>query len=220
MERRILLALLALLCGCQPVSLFWPGLYHVERPPLHAPGWAGTATAVGLNLTHGPSPNTIPSTITGLQLAWGAYGSAFGRWMSLRGTGMLSLGTIGNKGYGALIAVAEPALTLPLASWLSLGLVGETAAGLEFGPYAPQINTLAFWEGAVRASFSVGVGGAVAVHFSEREHAVVDFRFLPGSFRFAYIGSPWGVHASYFLDQRFSAGVSYLLQATPERRRR
>jgi hypothetical protein len=211
-------ALSILFYGCTT----WPALYHVERPPMFVPGWAGTASSFGMNFTRGPSLNNDSTTVECLQLAYGAYGSALGRWLSIRGSGMLSIGKIGDKEYGALIAVAEPAFTIPIAKWLSLGLTGETAASLEFGPYAKKINVLVTGrEGApLRASLSVGVGAVLALHFSESSHFVTDFRVFPGSFRLAYIGFPVGLHFSVFPDKRYSFGVSYMLTMNPERKRK
>jgi hypothetical protein len=236
----LLSLLAAVFVGCAPQ--YYPAFYHHERPLLFAPDREHPAWAVGLNVTHGRSLNSLRSytmqigdstyylpvtdTVTGVSAALGYCLAAGTRWLSLRASaigyaGSMSAGPAGSEGYGGVGIVLEPAFNLPLGEWLSVSLVQELGAALEFGRYARRVNVGASRLGdGLILPLTLGIGAGATVHLGHTAHLVLDARLLPGSLRAAFLTRTWGVHASVFGGKRWSIGASYLLAEPPPRRRR
>lgn len=198
-----ILATGAWLSGCGPI--YFPALYHIERPLLFSQDQPYPAWAVGANITAGNSINTPRSRLFGVSAAAGYCIGSPSRILSLRGMALAYSGTIGGENYIGAGILGEPSVNLPLTRWLTVGLLGEIGGAVEFGEYARHFSN------SIWPTFGVGLG--LAVHPIPQSHILLDarLRLLPPSVRLAYLGSPWGFHISILRDRTGSLGISYLL---------
>ncbi len=206
------LAVVLCLSSCGPI--YFPAIYHLERPLLLPPDQPTSMGAVGITASGGQDVNIdVDMRFASLGAAAGYHLSIVPRSLSLRGTALAYTGRIGREFVTGIAMLGEPALTIPLGS-LGLSILGEVGGAAEFGPYTQRFR---------RTTWGVAGGGiGLTVHLSPRSHLVLDGRLytIGAAVRAAYIDFPWSVYLGLKAPLAGSLGFGYLLGEEPRARRR